>query len=386
MVQRTLQAAIDEYLKNRNHKIFFIWGPRRSGKTTLLKKLSKALGVPCFNFDLFSDYEKFIPDKTALKKIISEHRIILIDEIQNCPESTLALKILFDEFDVKVIATGSSELRQKSKQFDSLAGRFTEHYCLPLSLEELHNYVSPKAYEKPGFFQNLQRSLQIFGAYPEVYTAIKDAEKIQILENIIDTYILKDIISLYNLQNVKLAKDILVKIALQIGSEVSVRELASSLGSTAATISSILEIFVKNYILIPLPSFKTNLRRAVSKHHKYYFADLGLRNALIKDFRALMFRPDHGQLFENFIVIEFYKALRNYRLPYSMYFYREYNGKEIDLVLEDYQKNYQCFEIKKTKEKIHNIFPLPHKMSIINAENYWEVIGRKKFTKAMKIN
>ena len=109
----------------------------------------------------------------------------------------------------------------------------------------------------------------------------------------------------------KLAKDILTKIALQIGSEVSVRELANSLGENAVTVSNYIEIFVKNYILIQLPSFKTNIRKAVSENRKLYFYDLGIRNILVKDFRDLELRPDKGGVFENFIVSEIEKKRKN---------------------------------------------------------------------------
>ena len=137
MYARNIQTSINEYLNNDSHKIFFIWGPRRSGKTTILKQLSHELNIPIFNFDVTTDQEKFIPNRETLQNLASSFKIILIDEVQSYPESTLALKILFDEFNVKIIATGSSELRQKSTNFDSLSGRFTEHYCLPLSISEI---------------------------------------------------------------------------------------------------------------------------------------------------------------------------------------------------------------------------------------------------------
>ncbi len=98
MIERSVSTDIDKYLKNDDRKIFFLWGPRRSGKTTLLKKLSEELSVPRFNFDYQSDREFFEPTKKALAKLAAEHRVILIDEVQNYPESTIALKLLYDEF------------------------------------------------------------------------------------------------------------------------------------------------------------------------------------------------------------------------------------------------------------------------------------------------
>jgi len=117
----------------------------------------------------------------------------------------------------------------------------------------------------------------------------------------------------------------LTKIALQVGQEVSVAEIANSLGANQSTVSSYIEIFIKNYILIPLHPFKTNMRRAVSENRKLYFYDIGIRNILVKDFRELDLRPDRGNVFENFIVIELEKMRRNTKAQQTMYFYREYS-------------------------------------------------------------
>ena len=122
MLQRHVKKLIEDYLKGDSRKIFFIWGPRRSGKTTILKDIASKLSVPIFNFDLLSDRELFVPSRDALEKITFEHKIILIDEVQNYPESTVALKILYDEFKVKIIATGSSELRQREQVLILLPG------------------------------------------------------------------------------------------------------------------------------------------------------------------------------------------------------------------------------------------------------------------------
>jgi predicted AAA+ superfamily ATPase len=372
MITRAIETDIEVYLKGKDRKVLFIWGPRRSGKTTLLKKFAGVWGVPVFNFDLLSDREKFTPDKPALKKIADEHAVILIDEVQNYPESSLALKILHDEFAVKVIATGSSELRQTTKDFDTLAGRFRQIFCLPLSVYEIAQHAKPKAYEREAFSRMLAERAQIFGTYPEVYLAEgSEKETIDILQNFLDTYVLKDIIDIYHLKNTKLAKDILTKIALQLGSEVSVREIASSLQANVSTVSSYIEIFIKNYVLVPVPSFKTNARRAVSEHRKLYFYDLGVRNVLVKDFRTLELRPDRGGVFENFIIAEIEKRAKILNMKQTIYFYREYSGREVDIVLEDYHKRYTCLEVKSGKEEVRKVFPLPHRLEAVNQDNYF---------------
>jgi len=377
MVKRKIEEDIQKYLKSDERKMLFIWGPRRSGKTTLIDKLAKELGVTKYNFDLASDRDKFAPRREVLEKIVADNAVVLIDEIQNYPEVTIMLKILYDEFKVKIIATGSSELRQKSsKEFDSLAGRFNEIYCLPFSVLEIKENEKPKTSEDTEFKGRLGKQVQIWGAYPEVYTGsnLSEKDKIDLLQGILDAYVLKDIVDIYELRNQKLAKDILTKIALQLGSEVSVREIADSLGAYPSTVSNYIKVFIKNYILISLPSFKTNLRKAVSENRKLYFYDLGIRNILIRDFRDLELRQDKGGVFENFVITELEKARRLANAKVNLYFYREYGGKEIDLIIEDYKKNYITVEIKSKKGKSQEIFPLPNTSDLITTQNYFEKI------------
>jgi len=364
--KRQIEAKIDSFLKKDLGKILFIWGPRRSGKTTILEGLAKKLNSQIYNFDLMNHKDKFIPDESHLRKIVKENRIILIDEVQNSPESSIALKILVDVYKKKIIATGSSELRQKAgRDFDTLSDRFEEIYCLPVSVGEIVKY------NNDNLLDNLSEELQIFGSYPEIlFGNLSENEKIQKLEKIVDTYVIKDVINIYNLKDSDLAKKILTKIALQIGNEVSLRELANSLNANVSTVANYIEIFIKNYILIPLPSFKTIIRKAVSENRKLYFYDLGIRNALVKDFREVELRSDLGGLWENLIIIEYEKIRKINNQLLSYYFYREYGGKEVDLVIEDYKKRYTCVEIKNTKGKINKIFPLPHKSMIITKENF----------------
>lgn len=377
MIKRTIQNKIALHLNSSDYKILFVWGPRRSGKTTIINSLAKELSVGKYNFDLQSDREKFVSKKEDLEALVQDNKVILIDEVQNYPEVTVILKILYDEFKVKIIATGSSELRQKSSsEFDTLAGRYRELFCLPLSIFEIQDEEKPKASELNEFTQKLAKNLQIFGSYPEVYIDNKSSQqdKIDLLQTMLDAYVLKDIIDIYDLKNAKLAKDILTKISLQLGSEVSIREIADSLGANVSTVSNYIEIFIKNYILISLPSFKTNLRRAVSENRKLYFYDLGIRNILIQDFRNLDLRQDKGGVFENFIISELEKERKNQGAKLNSYFYREYGGKEIDLVLENFQKQYTAIEIKTTNGVMQNIFPIPHKTTMITTTNYQKEI------------
>jgi len=118
------------------------------------------------------------------------------------------------------------------------------------------------------------------------------------------------------------------------------------------------------------------VRRAVSENRKLYFMDIGVRNALVNDFRPISLRPDKGGLFENLVISELEKTSKNHGLKINKYFYREYGGKEVDLVIEDYRKNYWVFEIKSKRGYGGDIFPIQNKYSNINSENFYQELVR----------
>ncbi len=375
MYHRIAEEKLQKYLDSTEKKIFFLWGPRRSGKTTLIKKIATQQGIRYFNFDILQDRELFVPDRNVLASLAAKFPVILIDEVQTFPEATAALKVLFDEFSVKIIATGSSELRRKGeKEFDTLAGRYIEEFCLPLSLAEIKNNTDQLGVSTASFKDDLVHKVTTFGSYPEVFLETDDNQKIANLVTLVDSYVIKDIIDIYNLRDLELAKKILTMIALQIGSEVSYNEIARTLQANVGTVSNYIEVFKKNYVLIELPAFKTNLRRAVSENRKLYFYDLGVRNSLLRDFRPLDLRVDRGAIFENFIVSEVEKLRLNSDLNFNKYFYREIQGSEVDLIVEDYYKQYFAVEIKVSKQKIKNVFPLEHELLQVNLNDFDQIL------------
>jgi predicted AAA+ superfamily ATPase len=140
--------------------------------------------------------------------------------------------------------------------------------------------------------------------YPEVRTAASTELKRRILNELADAYLLKDILELERIKRPKVLSDLLILIALQVGSEVSLHELSGKLGIDLKTVSRYLDLLEKCFILYNLRGFSRNLRNEVTKKSKYYFYDTGIRNALIQNFNPLAMRNDMGMLWENFMVIE----------------------------------------------------------------------------------
>lgn len=159
-------------------------------------------------------------------------------------------------------------------------------------------------------------------------------EKIIYLKELADSYLLKDILALENIKHSKILLDLLRLLAFQIGQEVSFNELATTLGINAKTVERYIDLLEKTFIIFPLWAYSSNLRKEIRKKSKYYFWDLGIRNAIISQFNELSLRQDTGALWENFCIIERKKML-SYTADYAnSYFWRTYSKQEVDYIEE----------------------------------------------------
>ena len=167
-------------------------------------------------------------------------------------------------------------------------------------------------------------------------------------------------------------------LALQIGQEVSFTELANTAGIDQKTVIRYIDLLEKSFVIFRLPAFSRNMRTEIVKSRKFYFYDLGIRNALINNFNPYELRTDKGQVWENFLIAERIKRNTYKREQRNYYFWRTYDQKEIDLI-EEYQGKIYAFEFKwkKTKIKKPKSFITTYKNSefrIINQDNYIDFI------------
>jgi predicted AAA+ superfamily ATPase len=230
----------------------------------------------------------------------------------------------------------------------------------------------------------LRESLEnrlIYGSYPEVITAIDLETKKEIIKNITDNYLFKDILSQGVIRNPDDLRRLLQAIALQSGNEVSLSELAKTLDVDKNTVKKYLEICEKLYILFSLSPYVSNKRKSISMLKKYFFYDLGIRNSLINNFNPIVTRNDVGSLWENYMILERlkYNSARNFDPMY--YFFRSYEMQEIDLfedeggVLNGYEFKFSKDGINKaTKELFENDIK-GKELKIVNRDNYSEFIG-----------
>ncbi|NCB09595.1 MAG: ATP-binding protein [Bacteroidia bacterium] len=291
------------------NKVVVIYGPRRVGKTTLLNEFLKTTKLK-YRLDSGENIRiQEILGSQDFKKIgeyIGGNELIAIDEAQNIKGIGLGLKIIVDNFPgIKVIATGSSSFDLAGQIGEPLVGRKTTINLYPFAQLEL-------AQEQNAF--DLKQKLEdflLFGSYPNVYTAKTKDEKISALNDIADSYLLKDVLAIDRVKKPKIIIDLVKMLALQIGSEVSLTELAQNLSVNLNTIAKYLDILEKGFVIISCGALRRNLRNEIRGKKKYYFYDNGVRNALLSQFNGLSLRNDTGALWENFIFTEreqeFYK-------------------------------------------------------------------------------
>lgn len=338
---RVIEALTTERLKPG--KVVLIYGARRVGKTILLKNIVNAFQgkILSLNGESFETISLFgIRTREAYRQFLDEVDLLAIDEAQNIPDIGKVLKFIVDEFPLmKVLVTGSSSFDLVNKAGEPLVGRGTKLLLSPFSSEELSQNESPLDSQR-----NLDQRL-IYGTYPDVILTDSLSEKAEYLRDVVDAYLLKDILSIDGIRSSSKMLNLLRLIAFQSGSIVSCDELGKQLGLSRNTIEKYLDLLEKVFVIYRVGAYSGNLRKELSKAAKWYFCDTGIRNAVINDFSPLSMRNDVGALWENFMVSERRKLNHNHRLGREHYFWRTYDRQEVDL-LEVCDGSIDAFEFK----------------------------------------
>lgn len=331
LIDRTVLNELQKSL-NKAKVVTILYGPRQAGKTTLLNKIAGMLDKETYKQydggDLYAQDVFGRPELSALKKEIGNAQYIFIDEAQKITNIGLTLKLIVDHLPVKVIASGSASFDLANKLNEPLTGRTDTLWLYPLSYAEIIG--SRQQVSNDTFFDTLLR----FGMFPKVHQLGGDEEKQKYLVEYVNTYLYNDLLALGNIKKPKKVIDLLSMLALQIGQEVSVSELACNLGLSHQTVDNYLDVLEKMFVVYNLRGLSRNLRKEINKTSKYYFWDLGLRNAIIRNFNPLSLRADIGQMFENWFVMERKKFVSNSQKFANFYFWRTYDQKEIDLIEE----------------------------------------------------
>lgn len=371
-----LYADIESRL--HQNKVLVIFGPRRVGKTTLVTDfLSTYKGK--YRLESGDDIRAReilgSEDLSLLKKYAAGYDLIVIDEAQRIPKIGWGLKLLVDHIPgIRIIATGSSSFELAGQIGEPLTGRKNTITLFPISQLELLPYHNGNRHD---LSVEITERL-VFGSYPEIVSAKNASEKKDFLGEIVGSYLLKDILELDHIRNTKILSDLIRLVALRVGNEVSLSELATTLGIDRKTVARYLDLLEKSFILYNLRGYSRNLRKEVTKKSKYYFYDTGVRNAIISNFNDLSHRDDVGALWENLMVIERLKTRSYKNIPANDHFWRTWDQEEIDFVEEREGKLFG-YEFKwgeqKTKEpkSWRETYP-GASYEIISPENYLEIL------------
>lgn len=346
MLNRKLQSIINKYLIP--NKVIVILGARRVGKTILVKSIEKQFQGKVLLLNAEDNLSKEILETrniASYKRNFEGVELLIIDEAQTIPYIGQILKLIVDEIQgIKIIATGSSAFDLLNKFGEPLTGRSFTFHLYPFSQEELMNKETRIEAK-----QKLDERL-IFGSYPEIEIYSNQSDKRLYLQNLISTYLLKDILVLDGLRGTSKIIDLLKLLAYQLGNEVSPHELGKQLGMSKNTVEKYLNLLQKVFVIFELKAFSKNLRKEVSKNKKWYFYDNGIRNAIISDFTPMEHRKDMGILWENYMLSERTKFNHNNQTETNMFFWRTYDQQEIDLIEENAGK-LSAFEFKWSKSK-----------------------------------
>lgn len=338
MIKRAIEPFISANLFQG--KALLIFGPRQTGKTTLLHQLlDNRKDVAWFSGDEADVQQLFkMTTSTRLKAIFGQHRIVVIDEAQRIPDIGLALKLITDHLkDIQVFASGSSAFELANQLQEPLTGRKREYFLYPFSFGEMvqhHGLLD----EKRMIPQRL-----VYGSYPEVVS--NPGKEKEILKQLTDSFLYKDILMIEGLKKPAKLISLLQALAFQSGSEVSYNELGRTLGLDNQTVEKYIEMLEKAFVIFRLGALNRNLRKELKRSRKIYFYDNGVRNALIAQFGSIELRPDRGALWENYLMSERRKYLEYNGKWVNSYFWRTQDQQEIDYVEEEDGK-FHAFEFK----------------------------------------
>lgn len=339
-IKRILQYEIEKRMQPG--KVMLIFGARRVGKTILIKAIADNFqGKKLFLNGEDLNTHLMLQEKTASNYhfLLQGIDLLIIDEAQNIPEIGQKLKLIVDEIpDLFVIASGSSSFDLLNMTGEPLVGRSQTFYLFPFSQEELMQVENGAE-----MLQTLPEKL-IFGTYPQLLN-MNNQEKQEYLTDIVNAYLLRDILAIEGLRNSNKMRDLLRLLAFQSGNLVSYDELGKQLGMSKNTVEKYLDLLSKIFVVYKLPAFSGNLRKEISKASKWYFYDNGIRNALISNFSPISVRNDVGQLWESFMISERMKRKNFHLLNINHYFWRTYDQQEVDLI-ETYDQKMCAYEFK----------------------------------------
>ncbi len=361
MINRKIIAEFK--MSAKEFPVVTIVGPRQSGKTTLAKMVFPKKDYCSLEEPDIREFATIDP-RGFLNKYPNG---AILDEIQRCPLLLSYIQGIVDEKQKNgmFILTGSHQPELHNSISQSLAGRTAILSLYPLSLAEI-----PKNKANKPIFEQIQT-----GFFPALYS--KEIRTIAFYRNYLKTYVERDVRQLINLKDLSLFQKFVKLLAGRLGQLINYNNLANDIGISATTVKNWISILGSSYLIYELKPYYKNLRKRITKSSKIYFTDTGLACYLlgINNAEQLERDPLRGNLFENTVVIDILKQLMNSGLDDSLYFFRDSNGNEVDLLYEN-GRNIIPIEIKSSET---------FNIDFLKGINYFSKIYNQKFKKSYLI-
>ena len=365
MLRRNKQTTIAKHLSKKEFTVLI--GPRQIGKSTMLKQMHDDLQLKGESVYFLNLDRKDILDDLNLNPEnifkscpleIGKKIIVFIDEIQYLDDATNFLKLLFDEYSprLKIVATGSSAFYIDKQFKDSLVGRkkifqmgtldfqeflhFKNRDDLAQEVSKMKSKKIAKSINESLLWAYMDEFIN-YGGYPAVVLENNFDEKIEILREIRDSYIKRDLLESGVTEQTKFYR-MLMLLASQSGNMLNVSEISNTLRLTAATVEQYLYVLQKCFHITLVKPYYNNMRKELTKMPKVYINDLGLRNILINYFSPIEQRADKGMILENFC---FRVLMENYEQDQIKY-WRTSDGNEVDFIVETQYNKGIAIEVK----------------------------------------
>ncbi len=340
-IQREIKKTALSVLKK--YPVLTVTGPRQSGKTTFVKHM-----FPDFHYESLEDpdvREIALSDPRMFLKKANKKNMIL-DEIQRAPELISYIQSVVDDSEKlgMFILTGSHQFDLIQNISQSLAGRTAILKLLPFSISELSQMKLTESLN-----QHIQE-----GFYPGVHD--RKIDPVIAYKNYFETYIERDLRQVIQIQNLRLFRKFVKLCAGRIGQLFSASSLANETGVSVPTINSWISILETSFIIMLLEPYYTNTKKRLIKTPKLYFYDTGLASYLlgIENQLHLSRDPLRGSLFENLVIMELVKKRYNMGLDHNLFFYRDSNMNEVDILVKSGDK-FKAIEVK-SAETFHKSF------------------------------
>jgi len=332
-----LEKTIESYINKP--EIIAVIGTRQCGKTTMISHMLEH--YQNVNIITLEDVDKKILFEEDIKSFVNLHvkgyDFLFIDEVQYAKNSGKQLKYIYDTEKIKIIISGSSATDLSISSLKYLVGRIIVFELYPFSFQEFLSHKNEqlhKIYQNKDFKQTINQELQKYikefikyGGYPRVVTATSDEEKKLILKNIFNTFLLREIKEILELNKSDKLVKLLHALAFQVGNLLNYNELSQITGFNYKNLKKYLAILEKTYICQRCYPFFSNKRKELVKMPKIYFIDHGFRNQCAGEFEFEL--QTIGTIYENLVYSE------NFKKGYKLKYWRTKSQAEVDFIQND---------------------------------------------------